>query len=158
MINVYNFFKFIESKEPEYRTPFKLKLKLAPEDITKEDLHIKDDSFSLHDYPTHVRDNDNSITSLPDGMTVESYLSLNSKYLESIPNNLTVRGNLYVGTPQISSLPEDLKVDGDVHIYDTSAGRKYSKYPQEELKKMFPGVKGKIYTDYKQFTDYLDKL
>ena len=40
MTNIYNLFKFIESKKPEYRTPLKFKLIHAPETMTPEDLHV----------------------------------------------------------------------------------------------------------------------
>jgi hypothetical protein len=139
MTNIYNFFKFIESKEPEYKTPLKTKLMLVPNEITKEDLHVKGDFFLKDD-----DDNDRykDITSLPDGMTVDGHF-WGEDYLTSLPDNLTVGKNLYIPyNKDISSLPKDLKVEGNFIIYNTPLAKKYT---EEEIRKMAPGVKGKIY-------------
>jgi hypothetical protein len=139
MTNIYNFFKFIESKEPEYKTPLKTKLMLVPNEITKEDLHVKGDFF-LNDDGDNDRYKD--ITSLPDGMTVDGHF-WGDDYLTSLPDNLTVGKNLYIPyNKDISSLPKDLKVEGNFIIYNTLLAKKYT---EEELKKMAPGIKGKIY-------------
>ena len=42
---MYNLFKFIEDKKPQYKLPFKVKLIYAPESLTKEDLNVKGDLY-----------------------------------------------------------------------------------------------------------------
>jgi hypothetical protein len=174
MTNIYNLFKFIESKEPEYRTPLKLKLRLAPNEITKEDLYVED-GFGLHyadlDYGGGKDDSD--ITSLPDGITVNGSFYIgefsDGEGLESLPNNLTVKENLYmsynnnilslpnnleigkdleINNTKISSLPKDLKIGRDIQAWDTPLAKKYT---EEELKKITPGVKGRIYLDIEDY-------
>jgi hypothetical protein len=172
MNNIYNLFKFIENKEPEYRTPLKIKLRLAPNEITKEDLYIED-GFGLRSPDLDDGEDDRDITSLPDGMTVgwNFYISEfpDGDGLESLPNNLTVKEDLYmsfnwnilslpnnlevgkdldINNTNISSLPKDLKVGRDIQAWNTPLAKKYT---EEELKKITPGVKGRIYLDEEEY-------
>jgi len=143
MTDIYNLFKFIENKEPEYRAPLKFLLKYAPDNITKEDLYIKGNFI--------LGGEDKDITSLPDGMTVDGYL-YSDFYLTSLPNNLTVKEDLIITyNKDISSLPKNLKVGGNLKIWGTLLAKKYT---EEELKKMAPDVKGRIYLNYDD--DYND--
>ena len=70
---IYNLFKFIEDKKPQYKTPFEVKLIHAPETLTKEDLNVK------------------------------GYLNLSGTPIQSLPNGLEVRGSLYLDKTQIQS-------------------------------------------------------
>jgi hypothetical protein len=151
MTNIYNLFKFIGDKEPEYKFPRwksepKLKLIYAPDEVTKEDLHVKDDfETSFYSIADDFDTKDGKgLTSLPDGMIIDRNLYV-GKDLKSLPNNLTVRENLKIfDNYNISSLPEDLKVEGNFEVYDSLL----SEYTEEELKKMAPGIKGKIFTKW----------
>ena len=116
MTNIYNLFKFIGDKEPEYKFPrgkseLRLKLIYAPDEVTKEDLHVKDDfdtSFSGIEDDFDTKDG-KGLTSLPDGMTIDGILYV-GKDLKSLPNNLTVRKNLKIfDNYNISLLPKNLK-------------------------------------------------
>lgn len=149
MTNLYNFFKFIENKEPEYRAPLKFRLKHYPDDITKEDLHVKGD-FLLNNGGDGDQDKD--ITSLPDGMTVDGKFYADH-YLTSLPDNLTVGEDLMIPfNKYISSLPKNLKVEGNLHMWKTPLAEKYT---EEEIRKMAPGIKGKIYIYH---SDYFNDL
>ena len=132
MTNIYNLFKFIENKEPKYGTPSSLALKIqyAPNEITKEDLYIEGDFLAEY-----------SIT-YPDNLTVTGNLRFANINITSLPNNLTVGGNLEISNTKISSLPKNLKVEGNFIIYNTPLAKKYT---EEEIRKMAPGIKGKIY-------------
>lgn len=161
MTNIYNFFKFIGDKEPEYKFPrgkseLKLKLIYAPDEVTKEDLHVKEDfetSFYSIDDDFDTKDG-KGLTSLPDGMTVDDYLYI-GKDLESIPNNLTVRGNMFIlDNYNISSLPKDLKLEGDLVLSNSL----FKKYTEEEIKKMAPGFKGKVWPDLGKWQDNRKKV
>jgi len=102
---IYNLFKFIEDKKPQYKIPFKAKLIHAPETLTKEDLNVK------------------------------GYLNLSGTPIQSLPNGLEVRGSLYLDKTQIQSLPNGLTVGGDLFLEDTPLSKKYTeeeikaKYP-----------------------------
>jgi hypothetical protein len=123
MTNIYNFFKFIEDKEPEYRAPLPLRLRYSPNDITKEDLHVKGDYYDS---------NNNDAAPLPNGMIVD--------------------GNLKIYNTNISSLPKDLKVEENLWVWDTPLADKYT---EKKLKKMIPGVEGRIYTKH---SDYFNDM
>ena len=77
MATIYNLFKFIEDKKPQYKTPFEVKLIHAPETLTKEELNIKG-NLDLRNTP---------IQSLPNGLKVGGILflgdiPLSKKYTE----------------------------------------------------------------------------
>ena len=137
MTNIYNLFKFIESKRPEYRTPLKFKLIHAPETITPEELHV-DGDLNLAD---------SKITSLPAGLQVGGYLNLHGTKIESLPTGLHVVGSLDLRRTPIASLPAGLHVGGFLNLKDTKIAEKYS---AEEIRKMIEdtggSVKGAIYT------------
>jgi hypothetical protein len=73
----------------------------------------------------------------------EGDLDLNNAPITSLPNGLTIGGDLDLSRTLIDSLPADLKVDGDLYILYTPLDNKYSR---EEIKKMVPGLSGRIYT------------
>ncbi len=129
---MYNLFKFIEDKKPQYKTPFKVKFIYAPETLTKEELNVRGDLY-LYNTP---------IQSLPDNLKVEDNLILPSTPIQSLPNDLKVGGDLNLYNTPIQSLPNDLKVGGFLNLQNTPLSKKYTK---EEIKAMVPGVKGKIY-------------
>ena len=136
---MYNLFKFIEDKKPQYKLPFKVKLIHAPETLTKEDLNVKGDLY-LGDTP---------IQSLPNGLEVEGDLDLSYAPIQSLPDNLTVRGDLWLNVTPIQSLPNGLKVGGDLLLYETPLSKKYT--TEEQLKAKYPNikVKGDIYLNDK---------
>jgi hypothetical protein len=82
------------------------------------------------------------ITSLPDNLKVGGSLSLATAPITSLPDDLQVGGDLYLNYTSLTSLPDNLKVGGDLYLYDTPLSEKYSK---EEIKQMYPGVKGNIF-------------
>jgi hypothetical protein len=81
------------------------------------------------------------ITSLPDDLQVGGSLYLTYTPITSLPDDLQVGGSLTINYTKITSLPNDLKVGGDLYVYDTPLSEKYSK---EEIKQMYPGIKGEI--------------
>ena len=135
MATIYNLFKFIEDKKPQYKIPFTAKLIYAPETLTKEELNVEGDLY-LGDTP---------IQSLPNGLEVEGDLDLSYAPIQSLPDNLTVRGDLWLNVTPIQSLPNGLKVGGDLLLYETPLSKKYT--TEEQLKAKYPNikVKGDIY-------------
>ena len=83
-----------------------------------------------------------SMTSLPDNLKVGGYLSLSKTPITSLPDNLKVGGYLNLNKTPITSLPDNLEVGGTLDLFDTPISKKYS---EQEIRKMVPGVKGKIY-------------
>ena len=82
------------------------------------------------------------ITSLPAGLKVGGNLDLTNTPITSLPAGLKVGGGLSLDNTQITSLPADLKVGGGLLLYNTPIAKQYTR---EQLKKMYPGVKGYIY-------------
>jgi hypothetical protein len=82
------------------------------------------------------------ITSLPNNLQVGRSLYLRNTPITSLPNNLQVGGYLDLANTPITSLPNDLQVGGNLDIAKTPLSKKHTK---EEIRKMVPGVKGKIY-------------
>lgn len=119
MTNILNLFKFIESKKPEYKVPFKdllVKFLYAPESLTKDDL------------------------------TVKGHLGLSGTKISSLPDNLSVGGTLDLFNTDISSLPNNLNVGGDLNLSNTPISTKYSR---DKIRKMIQdkggNIKGKLY-------------
>ena len=56
--------------------------------------------------------------------------------------DLIVKGDLNLYNTPITSLPDNLQVEGDLYLRDTPISKKYT---EEEIRKMTPGVKGKIF-------------
>ena len=150
---IYNLFKFIEDKKPQYKTPFKVKLIYAPETLTKEELNVEGDlnlsNTQIQSLPSglEVRDlwlDDTPIQSLPNDLKVKGTLSLPYTPIKDLPNNLTVK-NLILHDIPIKSLPDNLTVKGDLDLSNTPLSKKYT--TEEEIKAKYPGikVKGKIY-------------
>ena len=83
------------------------------------------------------------ITSLPDNLEVGRGLNLYKTQIKSLPDNLKVGGGLNLSNTPITSLPDNLEVDGILYLYNTPISKKYT---AEELKRMLPGVKDRIYT------------
>ena len=82
------------------------------------------------------------IEKLPDNFTVNGMLDLDScKNLQSLPNGLKVKGSLDLRDTNITSLPSDLEVGGDLTLFRTPIVNRYTK---EQIRKMVPGVKGRI--------------
>lgn len=86
--------------------------------------------------------NDTPITSLPDGLKVGGSLFLHDTLITSLPDGLIVGGSLDLYDTLITSLPNDLSVGGDLFLSNTPISEKYT---SDQLKQMYPGVKGKIY-------------
>ena len=102
------------------------------------------------------------IKQLPSDLKVGGGLGLTNTPIKELPSDLKVVGNLYLDDSQIKELPDDLKVGGDLDLSDTEITELPSdlkvggdldlrrtwiskKYTREQLKKMLPNVKGKIY-------------
>ena len=83
------------------------------------------------------------ITSLPDNLEVGGDLYLDNTQIASLPDNLKVDGYLNLGGTKITSLPDNLEVGGDLYLRNTPISKKYT---AKKLKRMLPGVEGKIYT------------
>ena len=83
------------------------------------------------------------ITSLPDNLEVGGGLYLHNTQITSLPDNLEVGGDLYLSDSKITSLPDNLEVGGGLYLRNTPISKKYT---AKKLKRMLPGVKGKIYT------------
>ena len=144
MTNISNLFNFIESKRPEYKIPFTVKLIYDPESITEDELIVKGDLYLIKE----------PITSLPDGLTVEGTLELKGTKIISLPDNLTVGGSLSLYGTKVKSIPNGLTVGGSLTLFHTplskQLSRKYSSWVAEnEILKMIQdkggNVKGNIY-------------
>jgi hypothetical protein len=174
MEKLYNLFKFIENKYPEYRAP--VILKLANNDfLNKEELNITDDidlrySISLKSLPKglnvegDLKLNFTNLKSLPEGLRVGVDLDLRGcTSLESLPEGLSVGGTLDLDyCNNLASLPEGLTVVRNLYLRNTrltslpkdiSVGGYIDlrstpiskKYKEYELEEMYPGIKGGIY-------------
>jgi hypothetical protein len=101
------------------------------------------------------------ITSLPNNLSVGDNLNLGSTLITSLPDNLSIGGRLYLGNIKITSLPNNLSIGGDLDLSNTkvtslsndlSVGGTLwlrntpisKQYTADQLKRMLPGVKGKI--------------
>jgi len=172
---IYNLFKFIEDKKPQYKLPFKVKLIHAPETLTKEDLNVKGDlglsNTPIQSLPDNLTvggfldlEGCKNITSLPSGLKVKGSLDLRDTNITKLPPDLQVGdyGSLYLSNTPIQSLPDGLKVGGNLYLENTPIqslpnGLKVGgilflgdtplskKYTEEEIEAMVPGVKGNIY-------------
>ena len=69
-------------------------------------------------------------------------LDLYNTPITSLPNDLKVGGDLSLFNTKITSLPNDLQVGGDLNLHYTPISKKYTK---EQIKQIYPGVKGDIY-------------
>jgi hypothetical protein len=131
MGKIQQFFDFLEKKEGR-KKPFEYKLIHEPDNLTPEELDVEGDL-----------DLDGSkITSLPQGLKVEGDLDLEDTPITSLPEGLKVGGSLFLRDTLITSLPQGLQVGGSLNLYYTPLSEKYTK---EEIRKMCPGVRGKIY-------------
>ena len=108
-------FKYIETNQPKYRTPFDIKLAIAPDTITKEDLTDSDKIFTYK-----LLFAPDTITK--DELNVNDSLILTNSKIKSLPDNLTVNGNLYLGNTEdgaqikLIKLPDNLTVSGHMDI------------------------------------------
>ena len=126
---ILSLFKFIESKRPKYRVPFKLKLIYDPNSFTKDDLNIEGDlnlsGTNLTSLPAGLKIGgyldlgNTNITSLPDGLTVGGSLNLRDTPITSLPVSLTVANSLYLQKTQVTSLPDGLTVNGTLDLANT---------------------------------------
>jgi hypothetical protein len=82
------------------------------------------------------------ITKLPDDLSVDGNLNLFNTQITALPDGLKVRGDLGLSYTPIKALPDGLSVGGDLYLYNNSLAKKYTK---EQIKQMYPGVKGNIY-------------
>lgn len=104
---IYNLFRFIELKYPEYKTPFLMKLLNDPKSITPDDLKIN----------RNLRLNNSSLNSLPDNLSVNGTLDISNTNIDSLPKNL-----------QLKNYPSNWFV-----LFNTPLSKQYSK---EEIQKM----------------------
>lgn len=108
-------FNYIETNQPKYRTPFEIKLAIAPDTITKEDLTDPD---KIYTYKLLFAPN----TITKDELNVNGSLMLTNSKIKSLPDNLTVTGNLILGNTEngapmkLIKLPDNLTVSGNMNI------------------------------------------
>jgi hypothetical protein len=132
---IYNLFKFIEDKYPDkYRTPLTFKMDNEIP-LTKEDLNVLGD-FIIYDNP--------DLESLPEGLNVSRDINLGfCTSLISLPKGLSVGRDLDLEhCESLTSLPKGLKVLGSINLKNTPIAEKYT---EDEIREMYPGIKGKIY-------------
>jgi hypothetical protein len=82
------------------------------------------------------------ITSLPPNLKVGGNLNLTETPIKSLPSGLEVGKSLQLSGTEITSLPNDLIVKKELSLLNTPLSKKITK---EQIRKMVPGVKGKIY-------------
>ena len=82
------------------------------------------------------------ITSLPNDLQVGKNLDISYTKITYLPNNLQVKGDLDINYNKITSLPNDLQVEKDLYLFNTPLSKKYT---SAEIRKMVPGVKGRIF-------------
>jgi len=87
--------------------------------------------------------NHTPIKSLPEGLKVGRNLDLSFTPIQTLPDGLEVSRNLYLSYTPIQTLPDGLKVSGDLWLLKTPIAKQYN---QQQLKQMYPGVKGEIFT------------
>ena len=81
------------------------------------------------------------IKSLPDGLRVSGNLDLAGTQIKTLPDGLRVGRNLDLSHTPIQTLPDGLKVSGDLWLLKTPIAKQYDR---QQLKQMYPGVKGHI--------------
>ena len=139
-MNVYNFFKFLEKTDGR-KTPFLVKLVLAPKELTPEELHIKRSLIlsPLSDFYFEEP------ISLPDNMTIEGNFILDGVRIDGriLPNGLVVKGNLEIDFCDITELPSDMLIGKDVHIESDDLIQNYGS--PEAVKRACLGIKGEVY-------------
>ena len=102
----------------------------------------------IRDYINNISKGDldlsglNEKIKLPNNLKVGGSLYLNNTPITSLPDNLEVGGHLNLSNTKITSLPDNLEVGGYLNLYNTQLSQKYT---EEDIKKMVPGVKGKVY-------------
>jgi len=69
-------------------------------------------------------------------------LDLSNTPITTLPQGLKVGGSLSLGSTPITTLPKDLKVGEGLNLINTPLSKKYTK---EQIKQMYPGIKGEIY-------------
>jgi hypothetical protein len=134
--NIFDLFKFIETKNPKYKIPFKAKLLFSP-NFTDDDLIVKGNA-DLTDINMGV---------LPNGLKIQGDLNLAGTDIESLPSGLEVNGALNLKSTNISELPKDLKVGRWLDITGTPLAEKYfEKYKSN----IFGSQKNKIKKAFKK--------
>jgi hypothetical protein len=81
------------------------------------------------------------IQTLPAGLKVGGNLSLTNTQIKTLPDGLEVGGDLYLYDTPIQTLPDGLEVGGDLWLLKTPIAKQYDR---QQLKQMYPGVKGHI--------------
>jgi len=81
------------------------------------------------------------IKSIPDNFTIYGVCDLSYTPIEALPNNLTITSFLNISNTKIKSIPDNLKVREALYIENTPFSKKYT---LEQIKKMLPGVTGRI--------------
>jgi hypothetical protein len=81
------------------------------------------------------------IKTLPAGLKVGGNLSLTNTQIKTLPDGLEVGGDLYLYDTPIQTLPDGLEVGGDLWLLKTPIAKQYDR---QQLKQMYPGVKGHI--------------
>ena len=90
----------------------------------------------------HLYLSNTPITTLPQGLKVGGSLNLRNTPITTLPQGLKVGGYLDLSDTSLEELPQGLEVGGDLDLDNTPLSKKYTK---KEIRRMVPGVKGKIY-------------
>ena len=81
------------------------------------------------------------ITTIPPNLKVGSLIAYNTP-ISSLPQGLKIDEDLYLVHSNITSLPSDIQVGGNVYLSNTPISEKYT---TKQIRKMCPGIKGRIY-------------
>lgn len=151
MTNIYNLFKFIESKRPEYKVPFIAKLIYEPNSLSKEDLqingHLELGAFDIKSLPDNMFVSGfldlkrSKMTSLPNNLHVKNGIGLQQSKIESLGDNLRSDGTIFCDGSKLSSIPNNLYIGGDFHVWNTPLANKYS---AEQIRKMIEDKGGQV--------------
>lgn len=133
-MNIINFFEFLEDKKGR-SIPVVAKLVYGVP-LTKGELTVRGDVFLQH----------STTKTLPEGLHVVGSLVLYYSSIESLPKGLVVERALDLMFTGISTFPKDIQVYGTVYLHETPLSKKYT---SRELKKLYPGIQGKVFGMYK---------
>ena len=134
-----------EERQKNHLIAIQKKIQQYIKDGSKGDLDLHDTPITSLPNNLQVGGNLNlyssKITSLPSNLKVGGGLNVSYTPITSLPDNLQVGGSLDLTNSKITSLPNNLQVGGFLDLYNTPISKKYTK---KEIRKMVPGVKGKI--------------
>lgn len=130
MTNIFKLFEFIYKHESEYKPPFKILLKYAPEKMylnnTSDEgiflVHVSGFITQISRYSIHLE-------KIPTNITVNNYLRLSGFPSNAIPENLTVNGDLELSKCGVMNLPKSLVVTGGIYVSTYMINKYEQLYP-----------------------------